>query len=270
MPGPTLSRGPPAQLPAGQSHPLPSCALCFWLMHHPDALKQNYLLSRKDPLYSPGARWSRSGDNTAFSVLYGLRWTGCDGPAGCGRARVFGGLQGRSQQSVSLQDCSDDLGRRRGTPNGILSLNTRDRVTVPTGISARVTGFCCWPSSCRAVSAAVRRPSPVAAHGFSLRGFSRCPGQPLVTGPCPGTAARVACQGNPRPLPGNEHSLHHGTKWSRNTSQTVLKIKTEGKGCHAENAAHQPVCYTRIKSSPKNQVITQDRVITQESSQLPK
>lgn len=50
-------------------------------MHHPDALKQNYLLSRKDPLSSPGARWSRSGDNTAFSVLYGLRWTGCDGRA---------------------------------------------------------------------------------------------------------------------------------------------------------------------------------------------
>lgn len=242
------------QLPAGQPRPLPSCALCFWRMHHPDALKQNYPLSRKDPLSSPGARRSRSGDNTAFSVLYGLRWTGCDGPAGCGRARVFGGLQGRSQQSVSPQDCSDDPGRRRGTPNGILSLNTRDRITVPTGISARVTGFSCWPSSCHAVSAAVRRPSPVAAHGFSLHGFSCCPGQPLVTGPCPGTAARVACQGNPLPPPGNEHSLHHGTKWSRNTSQTVLKIKTEGKGCHAENAAHQPVSYTRIKSSPKNRV----------------
>ena len=45
------SRRPSARVPAGQSCPPPSCALCFWLMHQPDSLKQNHLLSRQDPLF---------------------------------------------------------------------------------------------------------------------------------------------------------------------------------------------------------------------------
>nr|CAI9695497.1 unnamed protein product [Rangifer tarandus platyrhynchus] len=46
-----LSRRPSVWVPSGQSCPPPSCALCFWLMHQPDSLKQNHLLSRQDPLF---------------------------------------------------------------------------------------------------------------------------------------------------------------------------------------------------------------------------
>lgn len=56
VPEPTLcaatpSRRPSVWVPSGQSCPPPSCALCFWLMHQPDSLKQNHLLSRQDPLF---------------------------------------------------------------------------------------------------------------------------------------------------------------------------------------------------------------------------